>query len=51
MAADQADKRKAQNQKLIIECLGKAVAARRKRLGMSQEDLAEESGVDQAFLR
>ncbi len=45
-----ADKRKIQHQKLMIECLGKAVAQRRKRLGMSQEELAESSGVDRAFI-
>lgn len=44
------DKRKIQQQKMIIECLGKAVAHRRKRLGMSQEELAEASGVDRAFI-
>lgn len=44
-----ADKRKTLQQKLI-ECLGKTVAQRRKRLGMSQEELAETSGVDRAFI-
>jgi transcriptional regulator with XRE-family HTH domain len=37
------------NRRLNI-CLGKVVAARRKRLGMSQEDLAKESDVDRAFI-
>ncbi len=34
----------------LYECLGQIVTARRRRLGMSQEDLAEEAGVDRAFL-
>ncbi len=37
-------------QQKLIECLGKVVAQRRKRLGMSQEELAESSGVDRAFI-
>jgi transcriptional regulator with XRE-family HTH domain len=34
----------------LYECLGKLVAARRKRLGMSQEELAEKSEVDRSFI-
>ena len=34
----------------IYKCLGKVVQARRKRLGMSQVELAEETGIDRAFL-
>jgi transcriptional regulator with XRE-family HTH domain len=34
----------------LYECLGQIVTARRKRLGMSQEELAQESGIDRAFL-
>jgi transcriptional regulator with XRE-family HTH domain len=34
----------------LFECLGKVISARRKRLGLSQEDLAESSGVDRAFI-
>ena len=31
-------------------CLGRAILSRRKRLGMSQEELAEQAGVDRAFI-
>jgi transcriptional regulator with XRE-family HTH domain len=34
----------------LYECLGQVVSLRRKRLGMSQQDLAEDSGVDRAFI-
>jgi putative transcriptional regulator len=34
----------------IGHCLGQAIVSRRKRLNMSQEDLAEKSGVDRAFI-
>jgi DNA-binding XRE family transcriptional regulator len=34
----------------LHECLGEVVSLRRKRLGMSQEELAQESGVDRAFI-
>jgi transcriptional regulator with XRE-family HTH domain len=34
----------------IYKCLGKVIQARRKRLGISQEELAEETGVDRAFI-
>ena len=37
-------------QKSLKECLGRVVANRRKRLGMSQEELAEDAGVDRAFI-
>lgn len=43
-----ADKRRAHEH--LYTCLGEVIAARRKSLGMSQEDLAEESGVDRAFI-
>lgn len=31
-------------------CLGKIISERRKELGMSQEELSQESGVDRAFI-
>jgi transcriptional regulator with XRE-family HTH domain len=34
----------------LYQCLGQIVTARRRRLGMSQEELAEEAGIDRAFL-
>lgn len=34
----------------LYTCLGKVISERRKRLGMSQEELAADSGVDRAFL-
>lgn len=34
----------------LYECLGRIIAKRRKQLGMSQEELAEESDVDRAFI-
>lgn len=34
----------------LFSCLGEAIHQRRKSLGMSQEDLARESGVDRAFI-
>ncbi|HEY9715477.1 MAG TPA: helix-turn-helix transcriptional regulator [Chroococcales cyanobacterium] len=34
----------------LYECLGRVVSARRKRLAMSQEDLAEKANVDRAFI-
>jgi transcriptional regulator with XRE-family HTH domain len=34
----------------LYSCLGKVIYLRRKRLGLSQEDLAEEANVDRAFL-
>jgi transcriptional regulator with XRE-family HTH domain len=34
----------------LYTCLGEVVTSRRKRLGMSQQDLAEEAGVDRAFI-
>lgn len=34
----------------LYRCLGQAIVSRRRRLGMSQEQLAEESGVDRSFI-
>jgi transcriptional regulator with XRE-family HTH domain len=34
----------------LLACLGRVVSLRRRRLGMSQENLAEDSGVDRAFI-
>ncbi len=34
----------------LHECLGQVISQRRKRLGMSQEELAEHAGVDRAFI-
>ena len=34
----------------LYQCLGKIVSDRRKRLGLSQEELAEEANVDRAFI-
>src|SRR5579885_1500563 len=34
----------------LHDCFGQVISLRRKRLGMSQEELAEESGVDRAFI-
>lgn len=34
----------------IYKCLGKVINERRKKLGMSQEELAEQSGIDRAFI-
>jgi transcriptional regulator with XRE-family HTH domain len=34
----------------LYRCLGKAINVRRKRLGLTQQDLANESGVDRAFI-
>jgi transcriptional regulator with XRE-family HTH domain len=34
----------------LYVCLGHVIYLRRKRLGLSQEDLAEEAHVDRAFL-
>jgi transcriptional regulator with XRE-family HTH domain len=36
--------------KKLYACLGKTIQDRRKRRGMSQADLAEESGVDRSFI-
>jgi transcriptional regulator with XRE-family HTH domain len=36
--------------KEIYRCLGNAIKVRRKRLGLSQEELASSSGVDRSFL-
>ncbi len=36
--------------KELYRCLGESILLRRKRLGMSQEELAESSGVDRSFL-
>ena len=34
----------------LYTCLGEIITLRRRRLNMSQEDLAENSGVDRAFI-
>lgn len=34
----------------LYTCLGEVISLRRKRLHMSQEELAEDSGVDRAFI-
>jgi len=34
----------------LYTCLGKIITLRRRRLGMSQESLAADSGVDRAFI-
>jgi len=34
----------------LYRCLGEVIALRRRRLGLSQEKLAEQSGVDRSFL-
>ena len=34
----------------LYRCLGEAIVSRRRRLGMSQEQLAENSGVDRSFI-
>ncbi len=36
--------------KELYRCLGEVIALRRKRLGLSQEELSEASGVDRSFL-
>lgn len=43
------DKKRTFHQRLY-NCLGDVIAFRRKKLNMSQEQLAEESGVDRAFI-
>jgi transcriptional regulator with XRE-family HTH domain len=43
------DKRRAVQERLH-QCLGKVISLRRKKLGMSQEELAKQSGVDRAFI-
>ena len=43
------DKKRTTHQGLY-DCLGEVIAFRRKKMNMSQEDLAEESGVDRAFI-
>jgi transcriptional regulator with XRE-family HTH domain len=37
-------------QQRLYACLGQIVAYRRKRLGMSQEELADKANVDRAFI-
>lgn len=37
-------------QKRLYSCLGRVIMLRRKRLGISQEELANETGVDRAFI-
>ncbi len=34
----------------LYACLGEVISLRRKRLGLSQGDLAEKSGVDRSFI-
>ncbi len=34
----------------LYTCLGEAISSRRKRLRKTQEELAEDSGVDRAFI-
>jgi len=34
----------------LYRCLGEVIAIRRKRMGLSQEELSEASGVDRSFL-
>jgi transcriptional regulator with XRE-family HTH domain len=34
----------------LYTCLGEVISARRKRLNISQEELAQEAGVDRAFI-
>ena len=34
----------------LFLCLGEAISLRRKRLGMSQEELADNAGVDRSFI-
>jgi transcriptional regulator with XRE-family HTH domain len=36
--------------KELYRCLGEVITHRRKRLGLSQEELSEASGVDRSFL-
>lgn len=43
------DKKRSTHQGMY-DCLGEIIAFRRKKLRMSQEDLAQESGVDRAFI-
>ena len=43
------DKKRTKHQQLY-DSLGEVIAFRRKKMNMSQEQLAEESGVDRAFL-
>ena len=44
------ERNKSQFHQHLYECLGKIVANRRKRLGMSLEELAEKDDVDRAFI-
>ncbi len=34
----------------LYKCLGQVISSRRKRLHMSQEELAQESGINRAFI-
>jgi transcriptional regulator with XRE-family HTH domain len=36
--------------KHLYKCLGEVISLRRKRMHMSQEDLAQESGINRAFI-
>lgn len=42
-------KKRRTHDRLFI-CLGEVISMRRKKLGLSQADLARESGVDRAFI-
>lgn len=37
-------------EKLLFACLAKVVSMRRKRLGMSQEELSQAANIDRAFI-
>lgn len=41
---------KKHSHKELYRCLGEVIALRRKRMGLSQEELSEASGVDRSFL-
>ena len=38
------------NHKYLYKCLGEVISLRRKKLGLSQEELARDSEVDRAFI-
>jgi transcriptional regulator with XRE-family HTH domain len=39
-----------QNHTHLYKCLGKVINLRRRRLGLSQQELAENAGVDRTFI-
>lgn len=43
-------KKESKLHKHLYNCLGEVIASRRKRLKMSQEQLAENSGIDRSFI-